>query len=73
MNRNEITVAGSLQTGDRFYKRNDKGKVVFEKVEGEIKKTEYQTYTVNARKNGAKFTQSMKGNTEVVFLRHAYN
>ena len=44
MERNTKTTVGALQIGDRFYKCNDKKKLVCEKVESEIKKTHFQTY-----------------------------
>lgn len=69
MKRNEITTAGALNVGDVFYKLNDKAKVKYTKVVGEVKRTQYATYSVSARKHGSKFSDAMKSNTEVVFLR----
>lgn len=69
MKRNEVTTAGSLAIGDVFYKLNDKAKVKYTKVVGEVKKTQYATYSVSARKHGSKFSDSMKSNTQVVYLR----
>jgi len=69
MQRNEVTTAGELSIGDVFYKLKDKAKKPYEKVEGEAKVTEYATYSVNARRHGQKHTDSMKSNTQVVFLR----
>lgn len=73
MKRFEVTTAGELQIGDTFYKQSDKSKTVFERIEGEPKKTQYATYNVTARKHGAKFAEAMKSSTKVVFLRNNYN
>lgn len=70
MKRFELTTAGALQIGDTFYKATDKTKSVYERIEGEAKKTQYATYGVTARKHGNKFAEPMKSNTKVVFLRH---
>lgn len=70
MKRFEVTTAGALQIGDTFYKAADKAKTVFERIDGEAKKTQYVTYGVTARKHGSKFPEPMKSNTKVVFLRH---
>ena len=69
MQRNEVTTAGELSTGDIFYKLKDKSKKAYTKVDGEAKVTEYATYAVNAIRHGQKHTDSMKSNTQVVYLR----
>jgi hypothetical protein len=80
MKKHEITTVDKLQIGDRFYFLNDKNKVVWEKVEHEVKSTQYRTYSHFAllgtyadrvkdlvmRKNNSK---GMQPNTQVVFLR----
>jgi hypothetical protein len=70
MKRNEVTTAGSLKMGDRFYKQADSKKTVLEIVAGDKKVTNYQTYSVFAREPHKKHGDPMKSNTKVVFLRH---
>lgn len=45
MNRNEASTIEKLAIGDRFYFSKDKKKAVWEKVKGEVKQTQFQTYT----------------------------
>lgn len=80
MKRNEVTTVDKLQIGDRFYFLNDKNKVVWEKVEHEVKATHYRTYSHFAllgtyaervkdpvmRKNNSK---GMQPDTKVVYLK----
>lgn len=81
MERNTVTNIARLQIGDRFYKANDKHKIVFEKVEHETKKTAYQTYkhwAVEAKYCRGTLTadqiemyaKPINSATEVIFLRH---
>jgi hypothetical protein len=44
MTRNQLTTAGSLQVGDRFYKLGDKKKEVFQMIAHEAKQTHFRTY-----------------------------
>lgn len=70
MKRNEVTAIKNLQVGDVFYKHNDKSKTVFELVPGEVKTTQYQTYSFFGLKRGAmRFPDTFKGDTVVVYLR----
>lgn len=70
MERNTITTAGQLKIGDRFYRVNDKKKIVWEKVPSDIKITHFQTYKHFASTPGMKFPQAINKDTKVVFLRH---
>lgn len=45
MKRNEKVGVEMLSIGDRFYFAKDKHKAVWEKVPGEVKQTQFQTYT----------------------------
>ncbi len=45
MKRNDVTAIDRLSVGDRFYFEKDRHKAVWEKVIGEVKRTQYQTYT----------------------------
>ena len=65
-----VTFIHQLQTGDRFYRLKDKKKEVWEKVEGEVKKTYFQTYRHFAKRDNDKFYQPFQSATAVVFLRH---
>lgn len=69
MKRNQLTTAGLLQPGDVFYRAADKSKTVLVRVAAEAKKTAYATYSVAARKPGARYAEHLKSNTPVVFLR----
>lgn len=69
MKRFEVTTASKLNVGDVFYKLKDRAKTPYEIVNGHPKVTQYQTYTVHARKLGTRHGLPMKSNTEVVFLR----
>ncbi len=66
---NTVTTIHQLNIGDRFYKLQDKTKTVWEKVEGEVKKTYYQTYRHFAKRDNDKFSQPFQSSTPVVFLR----
>jgi hypothetical protein len=80
MKKNEVTTVDKLQIGDRFYFLNDKNKVVWEKIEHEVKTTKYRTYNHFAllgsyadivkdrikRRNNSK---GMQPNTRVVYLK----
>lgn len=68
MERNTITTVGELHIGDRFYKASDKKRVVWEKVESEIKRTYYQTYKHFAITPGERFPVAMNKDSKVVFL-----
>jgi hypothetical protein len=70
MERNTKTTMYHLQIGDRFYKVNDKKKIVYTKVESETKRTHFQTYKHFALKDGERFPDAIKSTTEVIFLRH---
>lgn len=81
MDRNTVTTADKLELGDRFYFANDKNKVVWQKVEHEIKVTHFQTYkhwcilasvADNPKMHPtakATYVKPMRKETKVVFLR----
>jgi hypothetical protein len=71
MKRNELTTVDKLRIGDRFHKAGDQKKKVWTKVENETKVTNYQTYKHWGLPDGEKWPQALKGNSPVVFLRHA--
>lgn len=73
MERNTQTEVKNLKPGDRFYKLNDKKKLVLEIVEAKAKATQYQTYSVFAKRDNQLYGEPMKSNTMVVFLRHKDN
>lgn len=64
------TTIGELQPGDRFYFLKDKKKTVWQKIEHEVKRTHFQTYSNFAKQDGQKYEQPFKRLTEVIFLRH---
>lgn len=66
MERNAVTTIDKLQTGDRFYKTNDKNKTVFTKVDYGLNKEKYF-----AVKDGLHWPDPINKTTPVVFLRHA--
>lgn len=80
MNKNTLTTVDKLQIGDRFYFANDRNRVVWEKVQHEIKSTHYRTYhhfcllgtyadrvsDPVMRKNNSK---GLQPETKVVYLR----
>jgi hypothetical protein len=70
MERNTLTSMGQLKIGDRFYLKSDRKKTVWEKVESEVKVTNYQTYKHFAQLPGMNYPQPMNRNTVVIFLRH---
>lgn len=81
MKRNEITTIDKLAIGDRFYFASDKHKVVWEKVDGDTKRTPWQTYTqwalpgeIADRPNASdeykrQSKKSVRKQTQVVYLR----
>lgn len=71
MERLTQTEVKNLLPGDRFYKASDKSKTVLEIVPEKVKRTQYQTYTVFAKRDNQMHPDPMKSNTQVVFLRHA--
>lgn len=70
MERFTQTEVKNLQPGDRFFKLNDKNKIVHEIIEEKAKVTHFQTYKVFAKRDNQMFASPMKSNTVVVFLRH---
>ena len=72
MERGTKTTAAALQVGDRFYKAVDKTKTVLQMVEHTAKSTKYQTYSLwyLPPNTDAKYPKAIKGDTEVIFLRH---
>ena len=68
MERFRNTTASRLQPGDRFYKLNARKKVVYEMVEGEVKRTLYRTYGFWCKGPDGKVIPIM-GTTRVVYLR----
>jgi len=72
MERNTLTTAKELKTGDRFYKRTDRNKTPLQMVEHKAKATKYQTYTLWCIPDGRdkRYPDAIKGETEVIFLRH---
>lgn len=65
MDRNTLTTAGELVTGDRFYKKKDKNKTVYEKHASTS--SQYMT----CKKDGEKFFNYFKVDIPVVFLRNS--
>lgn len=45
MERNTVTYINKLKVGDRFYRAGDKDRLVLEKVDHKVKRTNYQTYS----------------------------
>lgn len=70
MKKNTLTHVYKLVPGDRFYKVKDKSKKVYEIVEAEPKVTPFRTYSYWCIADGSDELIALKGNTEVVFLRH---
>ena len=69
--RNTFVEVQNLRIGDRFYLANDKKKQVWQKVEGEVKQTAFQTYVHFVKKDSERFAVAIKKETKVIFLRHA--
>jgi len=65
MERNTNTTIYHLSIGDRFYKANDPQRLVWEKVEPEIKGSLLHW----AKKDNHLFASTFRSNTEVIFLR----
>ena len=77
MERNTQIEFGRLIIGDRFYKANDTKKTVWEKVQGDVKKTYFQTYRHFAVKADEinyinAHPVAMKATTIVIFLRNRF-
>lgn len=71
LTRGQLTTAGNLSIGDRFYKASDKKKKVLQMVEHETKKTDYQTYNHWCQADDQIKPEAIIAKTPVVFLRHA--
>lgn len=68
MRRNEITTAGQLISGDRFYRLSDKGKKVFECGEKASELTVW-IWSLNGADKRQK-PSTIKSSEQVVFLRN---
>ena len=84
MKRNELTTAERLKIGDRFYKLADKQKKVFEKVDCDVKTTQYRTYKhfcIEASilessthwSHKKRYVVGISSDTQVVYLRSNSN
>ena len=65
MERNTNTTIYHLKIGNRFYKANDPQRLVWEKVEKEIKGSLLHW----AKKDNHLFASTFRSNTEVIFLK----
>jgi hypothetical protein len=70
MERNTATTVSKLQVGDRFYKKSDKQRLVWEMVAGQMKATHFRHYHYWAQMDNMIRPQALDGKTPVVFLRH---
>lgn len=82
MERNCLTTVAALRIGDRFFKLSDKKRLVLELVQGETKRTHFQTYKhfccpVSIMDNNRMPAQLKERNfkainkdTQVIFLRN---
>lgn len=65
MERNTKTIAGKLQPGDRFYKANDKKKIVWE-----VREMGAMVTIGDANISRLSYPEKIRTETEVIFLRH---
>ncbi len=65
MERNTKTTLDQLTPGDRFYKAGDSKKELWTKTLDEGKSKSF-----TALKDGQKFAELVRGDLEVIFLRH---